>query len=84
MLTAGQTPGAGRGAPDPLVSLTVAGMAVVAAGLLLAGILAVYDWKTPGAEAPLVFWVAVTAMATLVVDVLVVSIRYVRRVRLGL
>jgi hypothetical protein len=71
-------------APDPLVSVSVAAMTVVAAGLLLAGILAVYDWKTPGAEAPLVFWVAVVAVATLLVDVLVVGARYLRRRRLGL
>ena len=53
-------------------------------GLLLAGILAVYDWKTPGAEAPLVFWTAVVAIALFAVDVLVVGLRYVRRLRLGL
>lgn len=73
-----------RGGPDPLVSVSVAAMAAVAVGLLLAGILAVYDWKTPGAEAPLVFWVAVVAVATLLVDVLVVAARYARRQRLGL
>ncbi len=73
-----------RTAPDPLVALNVVAMAVVGLGLLLAGILAVYDWKTPGAEAPLVFWTAVTAVALLALDVLVVSLRYVRRLRLGL
>jgi hypothetical protein len=71
-------------APDPLVSVSVAAMVVVALGLLLAGILAVYDWKTPGAEAPLVFWVAVLAVATLVIDLLVVGARHLRRRRLGL
>jgi hypothetical protein len=71
-------------APDPLVSVSVAAMTLVAIGLLLAGILAVYDWKTPGAEAPLVLWIAVIALATLAVDLLVVSVRYLRRLRLGL
>ncbi len=80
----GGRPGPARAAPDPLVSVNVAAMAVVAIGLLLAGLLAVYDWKTPGAEGPLVFWIVVTAAATFVVDVLVVSLRYVRRLRLGL
>jgi hypothetical protein len=73
-----------RSTPDPLVALNVALMSLVATGLLMAGILAVYDWKTPGAEAPLVFWTAVVAIALLAVDVLVVSLRHVRRLRLGL
>jgi Na+-driven multidrug efflux pump len=73
-----------RAAPDPLVALNVAAMSVVGLGLLLAGILAVYDWKTPGAEAPLVFWTAIIAIALFALDVLVVSLRYVRRLRLGL
>jgi heme/copper-type cytochrome/quinol oxidase subunit 1 len=70
--------------PDPLVALNVAAMSIVGIGLLLAGILAVYDWKTPGAEAPLVFWTAVIAVALLAIDVLVVALRYIRRLRLGL
>jgi hypothetical protein len=73
-----------RVTPDPLVAVNVAAMCVVGFGLLLAGILAVYDWKTPGAEAPLVLWTAITALALFAVDLLVVSLRYVRRLRLGL
>jgi hypothetical protein len=66
------------------VALNVVAMGVVGAGLLLAGILAVYDWKTPGAEAPLVFWTAIVALALFALDLLVVALRYVRRLRLGL
>ncbi len=73
-----------RPTPDPLVALNVGAMSVVGIGLLLAGILAVYDWKTPGAEAPLVFWTAITAVALFALDLLVVSLRYIRRLRLGL
>jgi hypothetical protein len=73
-----------RSSPDPLVALNVAAMALVAFGLLLAAILAVYDYSTPGAEAPLVFWIAVIAVALFALDVLVVGVRYVRRLRLGL
>jgi energy-converting hydrogenase Eha subunit A len=71
-------------APDPLVALNVAVMSVIVVGLFLAGILAVYDWKTPGAEAPLVFWTAVIAVGLFAVDVLVVGLRHLRRLRLGL
>jgi predicted neutral ceramidase superfamily lipid hydrolase len=72
-----------RPAPDPLVSLNVAAMSLVALGLLLAGFLAVYDWTTPGAEAPLVLSIGVVAIATLIVDLLVVSLRHLHRLRLG-
>ncbi len=84
MLDGRRPPHEARGAPDPLVSVNVAAMTLVVLGLLIAGILAVYDWKTPGAEAPLVFWIAVVAVATLLLDLLVVSFRHVRRLRLGL
>ena len=84
MLRSREPAAAARPTPDPLVAVNVAAMCVVGLGLLLAGILAVYDWKTPGAEAPLVFWTAVTAVALFALDVLVVSLRYVRRLRLGL
>ncbi len=77
-------PAATRSMPDPLVAVNVAALTVVATGLFLAAILAVYDWKTPGAEAPLVFWTAVIAIALFAVDVVVVSLRYARRLRLGL
>ncbi len=70
--------------PDPLVALDIAGMSVVCLGLLLAGILAVYDYSTPGAEAPLVLTTAAVAVVLLLVNVLVMGLRHVRRIRLGL
>jgi hypothetical protein len=84
MLRSREAPAPSAPRPDPLVALNVAGMAAVVLGLLLAGVLAVYDWRTPGAEAPLVLWIAVVATALLVVDLLVVSVRHLRRLRLGL
>jgi hypothetical protein len=84
MLRSREPAAAARSIPDPLVAINVAALSVVASGLFLAAILAVYDWKTPGAEAPLVFWTAIVAVAMFAVDVLVVSLRYVRRLRLGL
>ena len=73
-----------RSKPDPLVAVNVAALAVVSGGLFLAAILAVYDWRTPAAEAPLVLWIAVIALGLFVIDVAVVSVRYLRRLRLGL
>ena len=84
MLRSPQASADGRTAPDPLVALNVLLLAVVASGLLIAGILAVYDWKTPGAETPLVVGMAVVAAALAAVDVLALGVRYLRRLRLGL
>jgi hypothetical protein len=84
MLRSREVAADGRSAPDPLVALNVAAMAVVASALLLAGILAVYDWRTPGAEAPLVFWIAIVAGAVFCIDILVIGARHLRRLRLGL
>jgi hypothetical protein len=84
MLRSQQASANGRAAPDPLVTLNVLLLAVLATGLLIAGILAVYDWKTPGAETPLVFWLAVVAGVLVAVDLLALGARYMRRLRLGL
>jgi hypothetical protein len=83
MLRSSEASATRRSVPDPLVALNVGGLVVVALGLLLAGILAVYDYSTPGAEAPLVLWVAAIAVALFVVDIAVVGVRHVRRLRLG-
>ena len=84
MLRSREPAAVARPAPTRWWPSTSPAMSVVGAGLLLAGILAVYDWKTPGAEAPLVFWTAIIAVALFALDLLVVSLRYVRRLRLGL
>jgi hypothetical protein len=73
----------GSSIPDPLVSLNVLGLGVVAVGLLIAGVLAVYDWKTPGAEAPLVLCLAIIAVAVMGLDLAVLVARHRRRLRLG-
>ena len=70
--------------PDPLVALDVAAMTVLCVGLLLAAFLAVYDYSTPGAEAPLVLGLAALAVFVFVVNVVVMTVRHVRRLRLGL
>jgi hypothetical protein len=76
--------GRGSSTPDPLVALNVLALGVVAFGLLIAAVLAVYDWKTPGAEAPLVLWLAIIAAAVVGLDLAVLVARHRRRLRLGL
>lgn len=83
MLRSSEVPTTGRPAPDPLVSLNVLALGVVAFGLFIAAVLAVYDWKTPGAEAPLVLWLAIITIALVGLDLGVLLIRHMRRLRLG-
>jgi hypothetical protein len=64
--------------PDPATSLSAALLAVTALGLLLGGILAVYDWKVPGAELPLFFGVLAAFGAAVGVQVLAATVRHLR------
>jgi fatty acid desaturase len=64
--------------PDPATSLSAALLALAALGLFLGGILAVYDWKVPGAETPLFFGVLAAFLAALGVQVLAVTVRHLR------
>ena len=71
-------PGAGSG-PDPVVWLAVGLMALVALGLVIAGVLAVYDVATPPSLAPLVRVVVILFAATLVILVGGAALRRARR-----
>jgi hypothetical protein len=48
-------------------------------GLVLAGILAIYDWTTPGAMLPLFYSVLGLFLAAVVVKVLSVTVRHLQR-----
>jgi hypothetical protein len=84
MLRSTDGSGSARSTPDPLVALNVFALGVVALGLFIAAVLAVYDWKTPGAEALLVLWLAMVGVALLGLDLAVLVTRHLRRLRLGL
>jgi hypothetical protein len=64
--------------PDPATSITAALLALTAVGLLLGGILAVYDWPVPGAEKPLLVAVVAAFGAALAVQVLAVTARHLK------
>jgi hypothetical protein len=64
--------------PDPATSLTAGLLALTALGLLLGGILAVYDWTVPGAERPLLFGVLAAFVAAMVVQILAATARHLR------
>jgi len=66
--------------PDPLVAVAVFGLSVIAVGLFIAAVLAVYTYATPDVELPLV--VAIV-LAFVVVALGFVAGQAVRRVRAG-
>jgi hypothetical protein len=64
--------------PDPATSVSAVFLAVSAIGLLLGGILAVYDWQAPGALWPLFIGVMASFGAALGVQVLAATVRHLR------
>jgi hypothetical protein len=64
--------------PDPATSVSAALLGVAALGLFLGAILAVYDWKVPGAEMPLFFGVLSSFAAAVLVQVVAVTVRHLR------
>jgi uncharacterized membrane protein len=84
MLRSSEGSRTGDSTPDPLVTVNVFALAVLAVGLFIAAVLAVYDWTTPGAEAPLVLWLAIIAIALAALDLAILVSRHRRRLRLGL
>ena len=67
-----------RSSADPWVSLSVLLLALTAAGLVLGGILAIYDWTIPGAERPLFFAVLGTFLAAVGIPVITSAARWAR------
>jgi hypothetical protein len=67
-----------RGAPqlDGTTRLIVTLLSVVLVGLAVAGTLAIYDWRTPGAEAPLVYGLMSLFGLTLIIAVIAVAVRH--------
>jgi len=64
---------------DGVAAITVLLLCVCAGGLLIAGVLAVYDYTTPGAEAPLVLSLTAIFGLVLALNVLVSTIRHFSR-----
>lgn len=64
--------------PDAIATLTVAILAACAVGMLLAGILAVYDYTTPSVEAPLALGLAIAFGAAVALNVVASAVRHFR------
>ena len=74
-------PGPPGGARDPVVSVTVGFLALIAVALFVAAILAVYTYSTPGAEVPLVIAISLAFGVILVLNVLTGAVRLWRALR---
>ena len=64
--------------PDPLVALGVVLLTVLTLGLVIAMVLAVYDWRTPGAVAPLAIAGSAVFGAAILVIVIGATFRWAR------
>jgi hypothetical protein len=64
--------------PDPVVAIAALLFALTALGLLLGGVLAVYDYTTPGALKPLFFAALGVFLLALGVLVLAATARHLR------
>jgi hypothetical protein len=70
-----------RGRPrlDGATRVVVSLLTLTTVGLVLAGILAIYDWTTPGAELPLFFTVLALLQLALAVKVLAATVRHLQQ-----
>ena len=69
--------------PDPVAAFTVFTLALIALGLFVAAILAVYTYSTPAVELPLVVAIALAFSLLLLVNLLRLGVRQVRQLRAG-
>lgn len=63
---------------DPWLSITVLLLGLTVVGLVLGGVLAIYDWTTPGAEQPLLVTVLGIFLVALVIPVITAATRWAR------
>lgn len=63
---------------DPVVAIAVILFGLSVIGLVLGGILAVYDWTTPGAERPLLWGVLASFFGAIATLLLGATARWVR------
>jgi hypothetical protein len=70
-----------RGRPklDGATKTVVALLSLTVVGLVLAGILAIYDWTTPGAVLPLFYTVLALFLVAVAVKVLAATVRHLQR-----
>jgi hypothetical protein len=71
-------PAALRGRTDPVLSITVGALAVIAVALLVAAVLATYTYSTPDVELPLSIAIAVCFVVVLGANLVRLAVRHLR------
>ena len=71
-------PAALRGRNDPVLSITVGALAVIAVALLVAAVLATYTYSTPDVELPLIIAIALCFVVVLGANLVRLAVRYLR------
>jgi len=71
-------PTAVRGRTDPVLSITVGALAVIALALLVAAVLATYTYSTPNVELPLIIAIALCFVVVLGANLFRLAVRHLR------
>jgi hypothetical protein len=71
-------PAALRGRTDPVLSITVGALAVIAVARLVAAVLATYTYATPDVELPLIIAIALCFVVVLGANLVRLAIRHLR------
>ncbi len=71
-------PAAARRRPDPVMSITVGALTVIAVALFVAAVLAVYTYSTPDVELPLVIAIALFFVVVVGANILRLAVRHLR------
>jgi hypothetical protein len=69
---------AGRDRPDPVLSITVGALCVIALALVAAAVLATYTYSTPDVELPLVIAIALFFIVVVGANLVRVAVRHFR------
>ena len=71
-------PAALRGRTDPVLSITVGALSVIAVALLAAAVLATYTYSTPDVELPLVIGIVLFFVVVVGANLVRIAVRHFR------
>lgn len=69
---------AGRDRPDPVLSITVGALSVIALALFAAAVLATYTYSTPDVELPLVIAIVLFFVVVVGANLVRIAVRHFR------
>lgn len=71
-------PAVARSRPDPVLSITVGALSVIAVALFAAAVLATYTYSTPDVELPLVIAIALCFVVVVGANLVRIAVRHFR------